>query len=78
MNGHPPEAADPIDVAIAKAAPQATTANIALLGNPHRPALLVVPNDITEMELLGLIAVVLQVGDQLRAQRPSARILLPQ
>lgn len=78
MNGHAPETPDAIDAAIVKAAPQATTANIALLGNPNRPALLVVPTDITEMELPGLIAVVLRVGDQLRAQRPSARILLPQ
>lgn len=76
-DGHAP-APDSIDVAIAKAAPQATTANIALLGNPNRPALLVVPNDVTDMELIGLIAAVIQIGDQLRAQRPSARLLLPQ
>jgi hypothetical protein len=69
---------DSIDVAIQKAAPRATTANIALLGNQNRPALLVVPDDITEMELLGLIGAVLQIGDQLRARRPVARLLVPQ
>lgn len=78
MNGREQPTPDSIDVAIAKAAPQATTANIALLRNPNRPALLVVPSDITDLELIGLIAAVVQVGDELRAKRPPARLLVPQ
>lgn len=31
-----------------------------------------------DVELLGLIAAVTQIGDQLRAQRPTARLLPPQ
>lgn len=47
---------------------------VALLGNQDRPAIIGVPQDITEMELLNLVGNVLAIGDQLRAQRPKHRL----
>lgn len=44
-----------------------------------RPAALVLPVDVTDRELLGLVAAVLQAGEQLHAerQRPRSRLHLP-
>jgi len=35
------------------------------------------PVDVTDIELLAIIGAVLQIGDTLRAQRPSSRIIIP-
>ena len=69
---------DKVDEAI-KATVQVRMAQIgiALLGRQERPAQLAMPEDITDLELLNIIAVVLQTGDQLRAKRPASRILVP-
>lgn len=43
-----------------------------------RPAMIAVPKDITDMEWLSLTRAMLDVGDQLRKQRPTSRLVLPQ
>ena len=48
-----------------------------LLGDPARPAVLSMPVDITDMELISLMVAVAQIGDQLRAKRPASRLILP-
>ena len=48
-----------------------------IMGNPNRPAILSLPVDVTDIELLAIIGAVLQIGDTLRAQRPSSRIIIP-
>ncbi|HEY8869646.1 MAG TPA: hypothetical protein VIM30_09660 [Candidatus Limnocylindrales bacterium] len=67
-----------IDRAIATAAPPTITAQIALLNRRDRVAALSIPADITDLEWLGLVGAILQIGDQLRARRPSSRLVVPQ
>jgi|GEM_PF-5429674 hypothetical protein len=45
--------------------------------NSGRPAVVAIPKDITELELLSFFGQMLALGDQLRAQRPTSRIVLP-
>lgn len=45
--------------------------------NSGRPALVAVPKDVTDLELLSFFGALLALGDQLRAMRPSSRIELP-
>lgn len=75
-NGPP----DKVDAALAAAdAPQAVQmaqATVQLMGNPQRPAMIAVPPDITDIELLSLIGNVLGFGDQLRARRQAANGLV--
>lgn len=75
MAARPP---DPVDAAIAAAA---QPAEIAMVQSEFtlptgRPVAIAVPEDITDFELLSMVAVVLHLGDKLRAQRPSSRIHL--
>jgi hypothetical protein len=70
---------DPVEAAIAAAnGPKQvlmSQVNVPLLGRQDRPAVLAVPSDISDVELLALIGAVLQVGDQLRSQRPTSRLV---
>lgn len=74
---------DPIDRAVAavEASPpiaeQRTQAQISLLGRRDRVALLNLPADVSDLELLALFGAILQIGDGLRAQRPASRIVGP-
>lgn len=72
---------DQIDDAIASSeTPQLgprIDAQIALLNQPTRIAILSVPVDITDLEWLALMNAALQIGDQLRAKRPAGRLVLP-
>jgi len=77
-NGAPTAQPDVIDRAIATAAPPTITAQIALLNRRDRVAALSIPADITDLEWLGLVGAILQIGDQLRARRPSSRLVVPQ
>lgn len=52
-------------------------AQIRLLNDPRRPAILSIPQDISDLEALALINAVLQITDSLRAQRSASRIILP-
>lgn len=42
-----------------------------------RPIAMFVPKDVTDLELLALMGQVLAMGDQLRAQRPVSKLVLP-
>lgn len=46
------------------------TVAMKIMGREDRPAQLVVPKDVTDMEIIALMVAVAQVGDQLRAMRP--------
>lgn len=50
---------------------------VKLLNNDARPAHIAVPTDISELEVLSLIASIIQITDQLRAKRPNSRIIVP-
>lgn len=73
---------DRVDAAIASAANPGEPKGIEMrtltiqLGT-GRPAALVLPADVTDVELLGLISAVLQAGENLRAERPRSRLHLP-
>lgn len=70
---------DKVDAAIEKIEAPADNAwfDIALMANPARMARVTVPADVSDLELLALIANVLGIGDRLRAQRKSSGILVP-
>jgi hypothetical protein len=76
-----PAAPDKVDEAIAAAEAKPTVemaqAQIRIMGREDRPAIIAMPKDVTDMELIALMVSVAQFGDQLRAQRPSARIIIP-
>lgn len=73
------KAPDPIDAAIAAAsAPIVQGATVQITLPTGRPAVLTVPVDVTDTELVGLVAAAIQFAMQLRSQRPASRILLPQ
>lgn len=59
-------------------APSVTGATAQLTLPSGRPAMITVPVDITELEIIGLVNGVIQFGMELRAKRPGSRILLPQ
>ena len=42
-----------------------------------RPVILALPKDITDIEIIATMCQVAALGDQLRAQRPVSRIILP-
>jgi hypothetical protein len=65
-------AKDPINEAIAAAAQQGADPQMAQFGlqlSTGRPAGLMVPADISDLEWLSLLGGVLKIGDALRAQR---------
>lgn len=67
---------DRIDAAIATAeTPARARAAIALLNRQDRAVVVDLPADITDLEVLSLINGILQMTDQLRAQRPANRIV---
>lgn len=69
---------DPIDDAVASAQPGIRKVNIGL--GPNRGAMLVLPEDITEAELLGIVGMLaLELPKQIRRDRNRAlsRILVP-
>jgi hypothetical protein len=70
---------DPLAAAIAQASQPAEIAMVqAEFSLPTgRPVMMAVPQDITDFEILGLVAIALHMGDKLRAQRPKSRIHLP-
>ena len=70
---------DAIDAAIAAAEPtqQRVQGTVNLLNRPDRLVALDLPADITDLEWLGLIGALLSLRDQIAAQRPGSRILLP-
>lgn len=70
---------DAIDAAIADAEPkpQRVQATVKLLGRDQRLVVLDLPADISDLEWLGLIGALLGLGDQIRAQRPNSRLVLP-
>lgn len=70
---------DAIDAAIVAMEPkqQRVQATVRLLGRADRLVALDLPADITDLEWLGLIGAVLGLGDQIRAQRPTSRLVLP-
>ena len=74
------KAPDPIDAAIAAASTPAAVqgATVQITLPTGRPAVLTVPVDVTDTELVGLVAAAIQFAMQLRSQRPASRILLPQ
>lgn len=61
----------------APAPQQRVQATVALLGRKDRPVALDLPADVTDIEWLGLIGALLSLGDQIRAQRPQSRLVLP-
>lgn len=74
-------ARDAIDEAIAGAAAPTPAAGPAMSQfglqlSTRRPAALMVPSDITDMEWLSLISGLLQIGDTLRAARTPASPIL--
>jgi hypothetical protein len=73
---------DPLDRAIAAAQTGPTEVTVRMrqvqLTLPGgRPALLAVPEDLTDLEALGLIGAVLQVRDQIHNAQPRSRLLVP-
>lgn len=50
---------------------------VKLLGRDDRPAAIAVPRDITDLEIINLMVNIAVLGDQLRALRPSSRIIVP-
>jgi hypothetical protein len=76
-NGH---ARDPVGAAIAAVSqpPVVRGATCQITLPTGRPAMLTVPEDVTDLELLGLVSAAVQFGMELRARRPASRILVPQ
>lgn len=76
MPDKPPDFLDAAIAAVAqKEGPQPVdlvNVNIKIMGREDRPAAMSIPKDITDMELLGLVAAVLQIGDELRKFRKPA------
>jgi hypothetical protein len=67
---------DPINAAIA-AEERVEMIQVQIKLAPNgRPALLAVPKDVSDFELLALFGQILVIGDQLRAQRPASRIIV--
>jgi hypothetical protein len=70
-----PKKPDFLDAAIAKAQePKLVQVEMAqkqyqLGGNPARPAMIALPTDATDFELLNLVYLVLAFGDEIRARR---------
>lgn len=71
-----PKTPDPLDAAIA-AAEQVEMAQLQVTLLTGRPALIALPKDASDVEILNLIGNILALGDQLRAMRPSSRIIIP-
>lgn len=42
-----------------------------------RPAVIAIPKDVTDFEIIAVMVQVAAIGDQLRAQRPASRIIVP-
>jgi hypothetical protein len=76
-NGH---ARDPVGAAISVVLqpPVVRGATCQITLPTGRPAMLTVPEDVTDLELLGLVTAAVQFGMSLRAKQPSSRILVPQ
>lgn len=68
-NGTPDTIGQAIEAAAQPPAQQRISAKVEMLDNPARVAVLDVPTDISDLELLSLVNGVVVLGDQLRAMR---------
>lgn len=69
----PTKPPDPIDRAIgavqAPAPIEMANVSLKIMGKDDRPAAISIPKDVTDVELLALVAAILHIGDQLRPMR---------
>ena len=72
-----PKAPDPLDAAIAAAESQVEMIQVQVTLATGRPAIIAMPKDATDLEILSLVGQALMLGDKLRAMRPSSRLVLP-